>query len=74
MGPFLESQMFLCCKAVLDSRMQAVVPGFPNPGGIHQPAGPVFSFPEAQARPESIHAEPFMALISLNAVFLAQHE
>lgn len=32
------------------------------------------NFPEAQLRPESIHAEPFMALISLNAVLLAQHE
>ena len=34
----------------------------------------MFNFPEAQVRPESIHAEPFMALISLNAVLLAQHE
>ena len=25
MGPFLESQMFLYCKAVLDSRMQVVI-------------------------------------------------
>lgn len=34
----------------------------------------MFNFPEAQVRPESIHAEPFMALISLNAALLAQHE
>ena len=34
----------------------------------------MFNFPEAQVRPESIHAEPFMALISLNAVLLAQHQ
>ena len=34
----------------------------------------MFNFPEAQVRPESIHAEPFMALISLNAALLAQQE
>ena len=34
----------------------------------------MFNFPEAQVRPERIHAEPFMALISLNAALLAQHE
>jgi hypothetical protein len=34
----------------------------------------MINFPEAQVRTESIHAEPFMACISLNAVLLAQHK
>lgn len=34
----------------------------------------MFNFPEAQVRPDSIHAEPFMVFISLNAVLLAQHK
>lgn len=34
----------------------------------------MFNFPEAQVRPESIHAELLMALISVNAVLLAQQE
>lgn len=41
---------------------------------MQQPTGPMLNFPEAQARPESIHAEPFMALISLNAMLGAQQE
>lgn len=41
---------------------------------MQQPTGPMLNFPEAQVRPESIHAEPFMALISLNAVLRAQQE